>query len=210
MEYETDQERFWAGTFGDEYSTRNCDQKIVASNTALFSQILVWTPGIDSVIELGANIGLNIRAMTRLLPDAKFTAVEINETAAQVLSSTGCDVILDSMLADKAPSRHDLVLAKGILIHIAPDRLPDAYDRMAEIAQRYVIMAEYYNPSPVEVDYRGHGGKLYKRDFAGEFLDAHREFELVATGFAYHRGLFPQDDLTWFVLRRRDGLATAG
>ena len=64
-------------------------------------------------------------------------------------------------------------------------------------------VAEYYNPSPVELPYRGHEGKLFKRDFAGELMDRHSTLTLVDYGFAYHRdNCFPQDDLTWFLLEK--------
>ena len=38
--YKTEQEEFWSGNFGDEYIDRNNDEKIVANNIYLFSQIL--------------------------------------------------------------------------------------------------------------------------------------------------------------------------
>ncbi len=69
---------------------------------------------------------------------------------------------------------------------------------------KYICIAEYYNPSPVEISYRGHTGKLFKRDFAGEMLDAYDDLALLDYGFAYHRDPnFAQDDITWFLLGKR-------
>ena len=63
---------------------------------------------------------------------------------------------------------------------------------------------EYYNPTPVEVTYRGNTGKLFKRDFAGELLDKYSDLELVDYGFIYHRdNCFPQDDITWFLMEKK-------
>ena len=39
MKFQTPQEEFWAGSFGDEYIDRNQSAQIVAANTALFSKI---------------------------------------------------------------------------------------------------------------------------------------------------------------------------
>ena len=65
------------------------------------------------------------------------------------------------------------------------------------------MIAEYYNPSPTAISYRGHEDRLFKRDFAGEFLDRHQEFSLVDYGFAYRRDAqFPQDDITWFLMEK--------
>src|SRR5258706_15688464 len=80
--FSTEQENFWAGQFGDEYTIRNDGATEIASNMALFAKVLAHTRSVGSVLELGANRGLNIRALRNLLPDAAMTALEINEQAA--------------------------------------------------------------------------------------------------------------------------------
>lgn len=35
----------------------------------------------------------------------------------------------------------------------------------------YIAVIEYYNPTPVEVEYRGHHSVLFQRDFASELMD---------------------------------------
>jgi hypothetical protein len=72
--FSTPQEQFWAGQFGDDYTDRNTGARWVASNLALFSRILAATVGVRSVIEFGANRGLNLLALRQLLPDACLTA----------------------------------------------------------------------------------------------------------------------------------------
>ncbi len=97
----------------------------------------------------------------------------------------------------------DLALIKGVLIHINPDALQTVYQKLAQAATRYVLIAEYYNPSPVTINYRGHEDRLFKRDFAGEFMDYQRDFQLVDYGFVWHKDPnFPQDDTTWFLMER--------
>lgn len=89
-------------------------------------------------------------------------------------------------------------------IHIAPENLTAAYRRLYECARKYVCVVEYYNPAPVEVSYRGHAARLWKRDFAGELLDAYPALRLLDYGFVYRRDTtFAADDLTWFLLERR-------
>lgn len=62
--------------------------------------------------------------------------------------------------------KRDFVLIKGVLIHLDPNCLQEVYDKLYQTSKRYICMAEYYNPVPVEVSYRGHQEKLFKRDFA--------------------------------------------
>ena len=63
--------------------------------------------------------------------------------------------------------------------------------------------AEYYNPSPISIEYRGHSNKLFKRDFCDEMLDLYQDLKLKDYGFIYQRDkMFPQDDITWFLLEK--------
>ena len=201
----TPQEDFWAGEFGDEYIQRNQSADLLAANLSFFGDVLRRTGPIDSALELGANVGMNVRALTQLAPRLAITAIEINATAALELQKLECEVVVGSILDFHPAGLHDLVFTKGVLIHLAPSALPAVYDTMAQASGRFVMMAEYYNPSPVAIAYRGHDERLFKRDFAGEFLDQRPEFRLVDYGFLYHRGAFAQDDMTWFLMERRPG-----
>jgi spore coat polysaccharide biosynthesis protein SpsF len=86
--YKTEQEKFWAEKFGDEYIERNQGDLLLPRNIALFSKILSRTQKINSLIEFGANIGLNLRAIRQLLPHIELSAVEINANAVAELKST--------------------------------------------------------------------------------------------------------------------------
>jgi len=203
----TEQEAFWAGSFGDEYTARNQGPRILAANRALFADVLRRTREVRSIVELGANAGNNLRALRDLLPEAHLTGVELNGTAAEALTAWGGAEVFHQSLLEFHPARTwDLVLVKGTLIHLQPERLPDAFAVVEGCAARYVCFVEYYNPAPVEVPYRGHAGRLFKRDFAGDFLRERPGFALVDYGFVYRGDSnFPQDDVTWFLMERRTG-----
>jgi pseudaminic acid biosynthesis-associated methylase len=200
-----DEEALWRGSFGDRYTERNRRTDLIASDTALFTRILAQAPGVASVLELGSNVGLNLSAIAGILPDASLSAVEINERAAEDLRKRLPDVDLHvtSILGFDPASTWDLVFTKGVLIHIDPARLPHVYELMYRATSRYVVVAEYYNPTPTDLTYRGHTGALHKRDFAGEMLDAFPDLSLIDYGFVYHRDpSAPLDDLTWFLMER--------
>ena len=98
----------------------------------------------------------------------------------------------------------DLVFTKGVQIHIHPDNLELAYSQIEKHSRRYVLIAEYFNPTPVEVEYRGHTGKLFKRDFAAELMSLYPSLVLVDYGFCYHLDpLYPLDNISWFLLEKR-------
>jgi len=200
----TEQETFWQGEFGNQYVERNLGQPLVAANLALFAKALTRVGSIDSLVELGTNAGNNLQALRQLLPRCELFGVEINASACAAARALGIAQIWQGSLFDFPRKRtFDLTLSKGVLIHLAPELLPAAYAQLYELSQRYILIAEYYNPAPVEVPYRGNSGKLFKRDFAGEMLDRYDDLQLVDYGFGYHRDRqFPVDDITWFVLEK--------
>lgn len=206
MSFTTDQERFWAGEFGDEYIERNNDKWLIASNMALFSSVLKRTRGVKSLIEFGANIGMNLRPLSTLLPKAEISAIEINQKAVEQLNKIERlkSVYHESILDFKTDKKFDFVFTKGVLIHINPDLLDKVYASMYDCSSRYICMIEYYNPTPVEISYRGHSEKLYKRDFAGEMMQKYPDLELVDYGFIYKNDpVFMQGDATWFLMQKR-------
>jgi len=203
MTYKSEQEQFWGGRFGDEYTSRNRGQRWVASNTALFARVLRNTINVSSVLELGANIGMNLLALKRLLPQAELSAVELNSMAARELRENipSAEVYEQSILDFESDRTWDLVLTKLVLIHIDPGNLPSVYKLLHRASSRYIVVAEYYEPNPTAIEYRGHMGKLFKRDFVGDMLDLYDDLRLLDYGFIYHRdNNFPQDDMTWFLL----------
>lgn len=204
MSYATQQEAFWAGQFGQEYTERNQGAAVEAGNVALFSRILARTGMLESVLELGANRGLNLHALRALMPAASLVGVEINPHAADILVAAGFETHRGSLLEYEPKAVYDLTFTKGVLIHIEPASLPRAYDLLVRASKRFVLVVEYYNPTPTEVTYRGHAERLFKRDFAGELMDRHPDLQLLDYGFCYRRDrAFPMDDLTWFLLEKR-------
>jgi spore coat polysaccharide biosynthesis protein SpsF len=204
--FSTEQERFWAGEFGAEYIARNQGNALLASNLDFFAKALRCAHGVQSCIEFGANIGMNIKALKLLHPALEAHGIEINAQAADRLRELIPPAqVYHTSILDFEPAREwDLVLSKGVLIHINPDVLPRVYDKLVASTSRFLLVAEYYNPAPMAIPYRGHQDKLFKRDFAGEIMDHHRQMWLVDYGFAYHRDPdFPQDDITWFLMEKR-------
>ncbi|SKB33390.1 pseudaminic acid biosynthesis-associated methylase [Malaciobacter marinus] len=203
MEYKTEQEKFWAEEFGDEYSQRNTS--IIKSNINFFSKVFSRVENVNSVIEFGSNIGMNLHALNTI-SNLEISAIEINKTAVNELQKLDFlkKVYNESLLDINLDKKFDMTFIKGVLIHINPEYLDVVYEKLYNYSNRYILVAEYYNPTPVEIPYRGNEGKLFKRDFAGEILDKYDDLELVDYGFLYHRdNNFPQDDISWFLLEKR-------
>ena len=206
MTFKTEQEAFWAGEFGTEYIKRNQGDALLASNLDFFAKALRATRGVNTCIEFGANIGMNLKALKLLHPTQEQHGIEINADAAlQLAQVIPAEHVHQTSILDFKPGQTwDLVLIKGVLIHINPEVLPQVYDKLVAASGRYLLVAEYYNPAPVAIPYRGHADRLFKRDFAGEIMERHPQMQLLDYGFTYRRDPnFPQDDITWFLMEKR-------
>jgi spore coat polysaccharide biosynthesis protein SpsF len=205
-QYRTEQEAFWAGQFGTDYIARNESSQLLASNLNFFAQSLRRAGRVTSCVEFGANIGMNLRALKLLYPEMTQRGVEINPDAARALGDfIGAENVFAGSIFDYPVSATvDLALIKGVLIHINPEMLRATYRKLVDASHRHVLVCEYYNPSPTAIPYRGHTDRLFKRDFAGEMLEAFPSLALVDYGFAYRRDpAFPQDDITWFLMEKK-------
>lgn len=203
--FATPQEHFWAGEFGRSYIERNNSNEIIGSNIVLFSGILSGIKTIDSVLELGCNVGLNLDALSLIDPNLSLSGVEINKDAANIAFQKKKATIYQKTIVEplNLDRTYDLTFTKTVLIHVNPDKLPAVYDNLVKYSRRYILVSEYYNPTPVTVDYRGHSERLFKRDFAGELISRYG-LKLVKYGFSYHgdKYLHHQDDATWFLLEK--------
>lgn len=205
MKFKTEQEEFWAGEFGNEYINRNISENLLASNLNFFAKALNQTGKPNSLIEFGANVGMNLRAIQLLYPGIKLHGVEINQEASSILANhIGSENVSNVSILDFSTDKQfDVALIKGVLIHINPEVLSSVYEKLYKSSLRYLLICEYYNPSPVSVIYRGKSDRLFKRDFAGELLNKYDNLKLVDYGFVYKRDTaFPQDDITWFLLEK--------
>jgi spore coat polysaccharide biosynthesis protein SpsF len=205
---ETRQAALWRGAFGDAYIDRNaCDPAYMAALTASWARILRCLmdrpPG--SLLEGGANIGLNLRALSHLTT-AELYAVEPNAKARQRLAADRVlapERIMDGLLTGipLPDGAVDLSFTRGVLIHVPPSDLLQSCRELVRVSRRYVIANEYFSPRPETIPYRGQKEALFKRDFGAFYLDNFPELRVVDYGFDWKR-VTGMDDLTWWVFEK--------
>ena len=189
----------WAGDFGRDYHAR--DVREVDKTVNLFRLMLRNAGIIRTAVEFGAGTGTNLEALKRLIR-CRTTGVEINPAACEEMQAD--EVICGSMLNVEVSPRK-LAFTKGALIHIHPNDLPQAYSALFKASSKYIMLCEYFNPTPAEIEYRGQSGLLWKRDFAGEMMDSY-PLDLLDYGFSYDRDPeMPSDNFNWFLLGKKNG-----
>lgn len=163
---------------------------------------------IYSVLDCGSNLGRNIGFLKdkRLLPNAKFTALDINQGALDILSMSFPDVETEcaNLIDFKPSSLYDLVFTSGVLIHINPTNLDRVFDVLMASTKQFLVINEYFNRTPVEIKYRGLDGLLWKMDFGSHFQD-YSGWEVVSYGFLWGREFDSAgfDDTTYWIFRRK-------
>lgn len=206
---ETDQVRFWRGEFGNAYSERNAAAADhLRARVAMWAAITARLQGAPpaSILEVGANIGNNLRAL-RQLSSAEFFAIEPNAYARQRLVDErvvpGANVRDGFASAIDLPDASmDLVFTSGVLIHIHPDDLLASCREIHRVTRRYVACVEYFSDRAEEVTYRGHAERLFKRDFGSFWLDNFSNLQVLDYGFSWKR-LTGLDNLTWWLFEKR-------
>jgi spore coat polysaccharide biosynthesis protein SpsF len=204
----------WEGEFGRQYTARN--SPTVMSTRAFFRRALKnadQTP--KAVLEFGANKGHNLLAIEHVTNITSTYGVEINPQAAEILEANASVVFQMDALNFDITGLVDLVVSKGFLIHINPADLWRMYEIMYNASTRYILIAEYHAATCTPVAYRNLEGYLWRNDFAGQMLNQFNgKLELVDYGFVYHLAsraqADTQDDVTWFLMEKSDGLKRDG
>src|SRR5487761_338383 len=200
---------FWRGEFGNSYTDRNtAAPEQLQARRMLWADILSHTISAPpkSILEIGANLGLNLRAL-RALTSARFLVVEPNDKARERLVKDNVVAATDvrggtALVIDLPNGAADLVFTSGVLIHVHPDHLESSIREIHRCAGRWIVAIEYFSDKPETIPYRGHDDRLFKRDFGGFWLDTFPDLWVAAYGFAWKRvtGL---DNLTWWLFDKR-------
>ncbi|HZR22195.1 MAG TPA: pseudaminic acid biosynthesis-associated methylase [Vicinamibacterales bacterium] len=204
--------RQWQGSFGASYIERNrATADVTAEATAVFGRILDAAGvrrQIGSVLEVGANVGINLIGLRAALGEAvSLHALEPNAAACAALR-TNADVRLaevieaDASRIPAADGSFDLVFTNGVLIHIPPDALPQAMREIVRVSRRYVLCSEYFSHAPVEIPYRGESGLLWKRDFGKAYLETCPNLRVVQYGFIWQTEFPHFDNLNWWLFEK--------
>ena len=117
------------------------------------------------------------------------------------LDKTFNGAIVESNFAER---EFDLVYSMGVLIHIHPDDLLANMRKMYAYSGRYILMGEYFNSTPVMIEYQGQKDRLFKQDFGKLFIE-NFNVALVDYGFLWGHIYNPAGfyDITWWLFEKK-------
>lgn len=151
-----------------------------------------------SVLEVGCNAGWNLRALRENSPGVTLCGIDINYSAIREARHEGFTAWEQGASEPIGRRNFDLVFTAGVLIHVHPYALKEIMRNIVEASRRYVLAVEYGDEKEVEVEYRGHAGKLWRRPFGKLYEDM--DLKMVETGFLTKEEGF--DNTTYWLLER--------
>jgi spore coat polysaccharide biosynthesis protein SpsF len=207
MSFNSEQEKFWATTYANDYIKKNSEFDHKLGSEAWVNMLQKIQGKVKNYLECGCNVGRNIAQLKLAFPEAKPSIIEISEpafnfvTAHHEFTSAYNGPILNSNFEKES---FDLVFTTGVLIHINPDQLLEHMAKMFGYSKKYILIGEYFNRTPISIEYQGENEKLFKRDFGKLFIE-NFNVKLVDYGFLwghiYDKAGF--DDVTWWLFEKR-------
>jgi len=176
-------EKMWSGEFGDAYVERN---RVAGNVREPFWQKVLTEFSAQTVLEVGCNIGANLRWIAALRPPQQVYGVDINLKALNELRRTLPDVNAMWSPGRELPFRDrwfDLVFTMGVLIHQPETTLPLVMAEIVRCSRRYVLCGEYFAEQTIEVPYRNQSGALFKRNYGRIYQELFPELRLIQQGF---------------------------
>lgn len=201
-----EQQAFWAYQYASDYISKNSSFDVELGNDA-WRKMLTKASEINAVLECGCNIGRNIGFLNNVIPGASKSIIEISKPAFEfVTSHYDIDQSFNGPIVESgfASNSFELAFTIGVLIHIHPDDLLENMRKLFEYSCKYILIGEYFNRTPVMVQYQGQENKLFKSDFGKQFL-SNFNVKLVDYGFLwghmYDNAGF--DDITWWLFEKQ-------
>lgn len=179
-----EQQKLWAGDFGDAYHVRNAE---TSRYDLWYDALKGYAANISTVFEPGAGKGDNLRAIHSILwkHDCRMTGLDINKSACEAMERHGLLAFHGAFPKFQIDNRYDLVVTRGFLIHVPKVSLPATLDKIYELSNQYICLAEYYSPAHRRICYRGNRNAMWTGDFAGMLMKRHPDLRLLRTGFKY-------------------------
>jgi pseudaminic acid biosynthesis-associated methylase len=201
-----EQQNFWSKEYAEEYRKKNSSFNLEKGIRG-WAEMLHKASEINSLLECGCNIGRNINFLNYLIPEAKKSVIEISPEAYNfVTKQYKIDRSFNGPIieADFEKASFDLTFTSGVLIHIHPDDLLNNMKKLYELSSKYILIGEYFNRTPVMIEYQGLQNKLFKRDFGKLFVE-NFDVTIVDYGFLWGHIYDPAgfDDFTWWLFEKR-------
>lgn len=172
----------WSGPFGDAYTERNDPANTSKPPRRDIVREVVTTlePHPLRLLEVGANIGLNVRGVSGIVP--RIVAVDVNRGALEKLRRENPWVQTIVAPAQELPfldDEFDLTVCIGLMIHIPTADLGAVMDELVRVTRQggHILTGNYDAVEETVVPYHQEAGsealypRLWKRPYHALFRE---------------------------------------
>lgn len=156
----------WAGEFGDEYIKRN---SLLPPRDMFWNMILYRFRPLKSILEVGCNIGHNLRYIKQGNSKIELTGCDVNEEALAIVRAQHPGIMTDRADIRELPyedKSFDMVVSIGVLIHLTNDKdLSRGIEEMFRVSKKWVLISEYWSYQWEMIPYHGYTNALRKGPF---------------------------------------------
>jgi pseudaminic acid biosynthesis-associated methylase len=204
----TEQEIFWSGKFGDQYTDRNINIDRSTYNKfgitrSTMNQDFLGDLNLTKILEVGCNRGEQLNLLWLNDNGTKdFYGIDINEYALHEArdNNLNLNVIKGSALDIPFKNNYfDIVFTSGVLIHIHPDNLKQVMSEIYRCSKKYVWSFEYFSPQCEEIIYRGNKSYLWKNDFRKLYQEYFPDLKLIKEKFYEYQDGSGNIDNMWLL-----------
>jgi pseudaminic acid biosynthesis-associated methylase len=183
----TEQEKFWEGDFGNEYTIRNAGdwdafykKQWGITRTELNEEFLSNVDKKSRILEIGCNRANQLHVLQTQGFESLW-GIEINKKAIEIGRENKSFNLVEASAFDLPfkTNYFEVVFTSGVLIHIAPDNLSKVITEMYRVSKRYLWCFEYFSEECEEIEYRGQRNRLWKNNFLQLFQDQYSDLKLV-------------------------------
>ena len=197
----TKQLEIWEADFGREYTERNPTSaaEMDATLEAYYggvkkSEIFRKFLGADrfpngKVLEVGCNVGAQLAILQAVNPNLELHGIEPQSYALERAREAHSNIDFRQGTAYALPfedNSFDVVMTNGVLIHIAPEDLPDALAEIHRTSKRYIFGHEYFSEEPKEISYKGHAALLWKMNYMQQCLQQFPDLQTVHMEYLHY------------------------
>jgi len=210
---ETQQEKFWQSSFGQDYTRRNLyinpaaldnfyKKRLGVSRSEMNKNFLRGLK-IKNILEAGCNTGNQLILLQKQGYNNLY-GFDIQRDTVEMAKqySKGINIIEGSIFDVPFKSDYfDLVFTSGVLIHIAPKHLKCAMQEIYRVSKKYIWGYEYFSEKYQTIEYRGHKDRLWKGNFADIYLKYFPDTQLIKEQ-KFSSLSNPQEVDTMFLLKK--------
>lgn len=116
----------------------------------------------ESIFEIGASTGPNLSRIQEKFPNISLKGIDVSPLVVEQAIFDGYEVAEGDVLDIPYHGKADMVLCDAVLMYIEPKDIKKAFDEITRVAEKYIVLIEWYDDSILGIEKDFHYARDYK------------------------------------------------